>query len=75
MPGGVRSGGQLHGGGIIGYPSTRLFEEVAYIAYHFHWPYQQIVQLEHVERRKWVDEIAKINNRLIAAARQEEEAL
>lgn len=61
--------------GVIGYPSTRLFEEVAYIAYHFHWPYQQIVKLEHVERRKWVDEIAKINNRLIAAARQEEEEL
>jgi hypothetical protein len=42
----------------------RLFEEVAYIAYHFHWPYQQIMGLEHGERQRWVDEIAKINRRL-----------
>jgi hypothetical protein len=37
---------------------------VAYIAYHFHWPHAQILELEHPERQKWVDEIAKINQRL-----------
>ena len=42
----------------------RLFEEVAYIAYHFHWPHQQIMALEHGERQRWVEEIAKINRRL-----------
>jgi len=42
----------------------RLFEEVAYIAYHFHWPYDQIMALEHGERHHWVDEIATINQRL-----------
>jgi hypothetical protein len=41
-----------------------LFEEVAYIAYHFHWPYQEIIQMEHRDRRRWVEEIAKINRRL-----------
>ena len=46
------------------YPSDRLYEEVAYIAYHFHWPYEQIMALEHGERRHWVDEIAKMNQRL-----------
>lgn len=46
------------------YPSDRLYEEVAYIAYHFHWPYEQIMALEHSERRRWVDEIAKMNQRL-----------
>ena len=45
-------------------PSQRLLEEVAYIAYHFHWPYDQIMQLEHRERHWWVGEIAKINQRL-----------
>ncbi|MEN8260839.1 MAG: DUF6760 family protein [Pseudomonadota bacterium] len=48
----------------MGYPSDRLFEEVAYIAYHFHWPHEQIMSLEHIERRRWLDEIAKINRRL-----------
>jgi hypothetical protein len=42
----------------------RLFEEVAYIAYHFHWPHEQIMGLEHGERQRWVDEIGKINRRL-----------
>jgi len=41
-----------------------LFEEVAYIAYHFHWPYDQIMNLEHRERHHWVDEIAAINQQL-----------
>jgi hypothetical protein len=48
-----------------------LFEEVAYIAYHFHWPYGQIMDLEHRERRRWVEEIAKINKRLNDAVKQE----
>ena len=50
------------------YPSDRLHEEVAYIAYHLHWPYEQVMALEHGERRRWVDEIAKINQRLNEAA-------
>jgi hypothetical protein len=36
---------------------------VAYIAFHFHWPREQILDLEHAERQRWVGEIAKINRR------------
>jgi hypothetical protein len=49
---------------VIGYPSDRLFEEVAYIAYHFHWPHDEIMGLEHRYRQRWVAEIAKINRRM-----------
>jgi hypothetical protein len=48
----------------MGYPSDRLFEEVAFIAYYLHWPYDQVMCLEHRERLQWVAEIAKINTRL-----------
>lgn len=48
----------------MGYPLDALSEEVAYIAYHFHWPVDQIMGLEHRERRQWVEEIAKINHRI-----------
>jgi hypothetical protein len=41
-----------------------LYEEVAYIAYHFHWPADSILNLEHAERHRWVKEIAGINRRL-----------
>jgi len=45
------------------YPSDRLHEEVAYVAYHFHWPYHEIMQLDHRERQRWVAEIGTINQR------------
>ena len=46
------------------YPSQALYEEVAFIAYHFHWPLDNILQLEHAERHRWVEEISKINRKL-----------
>lgn len=54
-------------GGIRGYPLDRLHEEVAYIAYHFHWSPESILTMEHPDRRRWVTEIGKINRRLNAA--------
>jgi len=49
---------------MIGYPLERIYEEVAYIAYHFHWRYEDVVNLEHKERQKWCEEISKINKKL-----------
>ncbi|MGE3539962.1 MAG: DUF6760 family protein [Candidatus Tectimicrobiota bacterium] len=42
----------------------RLYEEVAFIAYHFHWPHDEIMAMEHRERRRWCAEISQINRRL-----------
>jgi hypothetical protein len=49
---------------MMGYPSERLFEEVAYIAYYFHWPYDEVMEMEHRERQRWVAEIARIHRRM-----------
>lgn len=57
-------GGAGAAGGITGYPLDQLKEEIAYIAYYFHWPRQEILELEHHERRAWVKEIARINSEL-----------
>jgi hypothetical protein len=45
-----------------------LGEEIAYIAYHFHWSHEEIMDLEHAERRRWVQEIARINTRMNQSA-------
>jgi hypothetical protein len=37
---------------------------MSYIAYHFHWPYEQILHMDHRERQQWVRELASINNQL-----------
>jgi len=47
-----------------GYPLDQLYEEVAYVSYYFHWPLHDVMELEHAERRRWVEEIAHINERL-----------
>jgi len=59
----VRGGGRAIGG-ITGYPLDRLYEEVAFIAYHFHWSYEEIMDMEHKERQRWCEEISKINKKL-----------
>ena len=46
------------------YAADRLYEEVAYVAFHFHWALDDILDLEHPERRRWVQEISAINRRL-----------
>jgi hypothetical protein len=46
------------------YPLDQLYEEMAFIAYHFHWPPSELLALEHGERRRWCEEISAINRRL-----------
>jgi len=51
-------------GGILTYAPDQLYEEVAYVAYHFHWSLQELFDLDHSTRRRFVSEIAGINRRL-----------
>lgn len=57
-------------GGVIVYPLARLYEEMAYIAYHFHWPYSEIMQMDHRERQRWVNEVIAINTQLNSATEE-----
>ncbi|HEX5283587.1 MAG TPA: DUF6760 family protein [Bryocella sp.] len=52
------------------YPADRLRGEVAYIGYYLHWPYEQVMNMDHWERRQWVVEVSKINQRLNDAAKE-----
>jgi uncharacterized protein DUF6760 len=37
---------------------------VAFIAFHFHWSPEQIMNLEHRDRRRWVAQISALNQRI-----------
>jgi hypothetical protein len=52
----------------VTYGVERLVEEAAYVAYHFHWSLDDILDLEHPLRRTFVEQIAAINVRLSEAA-------
>ena len=46
------------------YATERLLEEVSYLAYHFHWSLDEILDLEHADRQQFVAQISSINQRL-----------
>ena len=48
----------------MGYPLDKIYEEVAFIAYHFHWSHVEIMNMEHRERAMWCVEISEINRKL-----------
>ena len=60
-----------HLGESLATPRRSCTREVAFVAYYLHWPYDQIMQLDHCERRRWVNELSKINQRLNQAAKEE----
>lgn len=48
----------------MSYPLEQLLKEVAFIAYYFHWSQDEILTMEHKDRRQWVNQISAINNNL-----------
>lgn len=60
----VRARSRGRRGGILSYPLERIFQEVAYIAYHFHWSQDEILSMEHRERQLWIREISAINKEI-----------
>jgi hypothetical protein len=48
----------------VTYAVDRLYTEIAYVAYHFHWSLEEILDLEHAERQRYVSQIASINERI-----------
>jgi hypothetical protein len=46
------------------YPADRLFEEVAFVAYHFNWAHDDVLAMPHWERRRWCEEISTINEKM-----------
>ena len=48
----------------MSYPLESIFQEVAFIAYHFHWQRDEVLDLSHRERQRWVKEISEINEKI-----------
>ena len=50
--------------GATGYPLDQLYEEVAFVAYHFNWDHETVLTMPHWERQRWCEEISRINERM-----------
>jgi hypothetical protein len=44
----------------VTYAAERLYEEAAYVAYHFHWGLDEILDLEHPVRSRFVAQIDRL---------------
>lgn len=51
------------------YAPERLYEEIAYLAYHLHWSRADLLDLEHPERTRYLDQVAAMVTRANAEAR------
>ena len=51
-------------GKMTSYPRDDIFREVAFIAYHFHWDLNGIMELDHATRHRFIDEISDINRKI-----------
>jgi hypothetical protein len=47
-------------GGILGYPLDWVYQEVAALSTRVNWTYEDVLNLDHAERRRWLEEITKL---------------
>ena len=45
-----------------------LWGEISYLAYHLHWELGTLMGLEHRDRLRLVDEVARLNERALQGA-------
>jgi len=51
----------------VSYPLDNIFKEVAFIAYHFHWDRDRLLDISHRECHEWVKQISAINEKINTA--------
>jgi hypothetical protein len=52
------------------YPADALWQEIAYLAYHLHWRFDDLLDLEHLDRVRMVRAVVSLNDRAWEAVRQ-----
>lgn len=43
--------------------SGELFRQIAFIAYYFHWQEKELLEMPHIRRRMYCEEISRINRK------------
>jgi len=63
----IRKIRKFYTGGIAVYPKDEAYKEVSYISYYFHWPFDEVMQLDHLTRRRFCSEIGLIHKQVTNA--------
>lgn len=46
-----------------------LWGEISYLAYHLHWDLEVLLNMEHADRARFVNEVASLNERALMEVR------
>ena len=55
---------------MLRYPVEVRWQEIAYLAYHLHWPMDDLLDLEHMDRVRMVRAVAGLNERAWEVVRE-----
>lgn len=48
---------------------------MSFISYYFHWGLQDVMELDHHQRRRWCEEISGINRSLNPSPKEKEKSI
>ncbi len=57
------------------YPEDELYREMSFISYYFHWSEEDVMSLEHRDRRRWCSQISGINKELSPSKDKKEKSI
>ena len=46
------------------YPQERIYQEMTFLSYYLHWSRDEVMRLNHLERRRWCREVSAVNKKL-----------
>ena len=46
------------------YTQERLYQEMTFLSYYLHWSRDEVMNLNHLERRRWCREVSAVNKKL-----------
>jgi len=41
-----------------------MYQEMTFLAYYLHWSRDEVMRLNHLERRRWCREVSSVNQKL-----------
>ena len=55
---------------MLRYPADAIWQEIAFLAYHLHWPLDDLLDLEHMDRVRMVRAVSALNVQAWEAVRE-----
>jgi hypothetical protein len=55
---------------VLRYPADAIWQEIVFLAYHLHWPLDDLLDLEHADRVRLIRAVSNLNTQAWEAVRE-----